>query len=61
MDFGDRRIEFSFRTLAGGPPSRQEVLADLKARGSNAVMGDGFAQDIEDGVKAQRQPNNSKI
>jgi antitoxin (DNA-binding transcriptional repressor) of toxin-antitoxin stability system len=33
-----------------------EVLADLKERGSTAVMDDDFARDIEDGIKPQRQP-----
>ncbi|MBK9169065.1 MAG: hypothetical protein IPM24_16555 [Bryobacterales bacterium] len=33
-----------------------EIVADLKARGSNAVMDDDFARDIEEGIKAQRQP-----
>lgn len=33
-----------------------EVVADLKARGSNAIMDDDFAHDIEEGIKAQRQP-----
>ena len=35
-----------------------EVIADLKARGSDAVMDDDFAHDIEEGIKAQRQPWN---
>ena len=35
-----------------------EVIADLKARGSAAVMDDDFAHDIEEGIKAQRQPWN---
>lgn len=35
-----------------------EVLADLKARGSTAVMDDDFAHDIEEGIRAQRQPWN---
>ena len=35
-----------------------EIVADLKARGSNAVMDDEFARDIEEGIKAQRQPWN---
>ena len=33
-----------------------EIVADLKARGSDAVMDDDFAHDIEEGIKAQRQP-----
>lgn len=35
-----------------------DVIADLKARGSNAVMDEEFARDIEEGIKAQRQPWN---
>lgn len=35
-----------------------EVIADLKARGSDAVMDDDFARDIEEGIKAHRQPWN---
>jgi antitoxin (DNA-binding transcriptional repressor) of toxin-antitoxin stability system len=35
-----------------------EVLADLKARGSNAVIDDDFARDIEEGIKAHRDPWN---
>ena len=35
-----------------------EVIADLKARGSTAVMDDDFARDIEEGIKAHRQPWN---
>ncbi len=35
-----------------------EVIADLKARGSNAEMDEDFARDIEEGIKAQRQPWN---
>ena len=33
-----------------------EVLADLKARGSAAVMDDEFARDVEEGIKAHREP-----
>jgi hypothetical protein len=35
-----------------------EVIADLKARGSNAVMDNDFALDIEEGIKAHREPWN---
>ena len=35
-----------------------EVLADLKARGSTAVVDDEFARDIEEGIKAHREPWN---
>ena len=35
-----------------------EVLADLKARGSTVVMDDEFARDIEEGIKAHREPWN---
>jgi antitoxin (DNA-binding transcriptional repressor) of toxin-antitoxin stability system len=33
-----------------------EVVADLKSRGSDAVIDDAFARDIEAGIEAQRQP-----
>ncbi len=35
-----------------------EIVEDLKARGSQAVMDDSFAHDIEEGIKAQREPWN---
>jgi len=35
-----------------------EVLADLKARGSMAVMDDEFARDVEEGIKEHREPWN---
>jgi antitoxin (DNA-binding transcriptional repressor) of toxin-antitoxin stability system len=35
-----------------------EILADLKARGSDAVMDDSFARDIEEGIRAHSQPWN---
>ncbi len=35
-----------------------EVIADLKARGSEAVMDDEFAHDIEEGIKAHQRPWN---
>ena len=40
-----------------------EIVADLKARASNAAMpaatmDDDFARDIEEGIRAQRQPWN---
>ena len=35
-----------------------EVLADLKARGSTAVMDDEFARDVEEGINAHREPWN---
>ena len=34
----------------------EEVLADLKTRGSTAVIDDEFARDIEEGIKAHREP-----
>jgi len=33
-----------------------EVISDLRARGSTAVMDDEFARDIEEGIQDQRQP-----
>lgn len=35
-----------------------DVIADLKERGSTALIDDDFARDIEEGVNAQRQPWN---
>lgn len=55
-------IEQDHRPVAVLKPSKpvarmiSEIVADLKARGSNAVMDDDFARDIEEGIKAQRQP-----
>jgi hypothetical protein len=57
-------IEQDHRAVAVIKPSKpggrmiSEVIADLKARGSCAVMGDDFARDIEEGIKAHRQPWN---
>lgn len=33
-----------------------EVMADLKARESEAIMDDDFARDVERGIECQRQP-----
>ena len=33
-------------------------VAALRARGSNAVIDDDFAHDIEEGIKAHREPWN---
>jgi antitoxin (DNA-binding transcriptional repressor) of toxin-antitoxin stability system len=35
-----------------------EVLADLQARGSTAVVDDDFARDIEEGIRAHRETWN---
>jgi prevent-host-death family protein len=57
-------IEQGNRPVAVIKPSQpagrmiSEVIADLKARGSTAVMDDDFAHDIEEGIKAHRQPWN---
>jgi antitoxin (DNA-binding transcriptional repressor) of toxin-antitoxin stability system len=57
-------IEEDHRAVAVIKPSKpagrmiSEVIADLKARGSRAVMDDDFARDIEEGIKAHRQPWN---
>jgi len=32
------------------------VIAELKARGSDAAMDEEFAREIEEGIKAHRQP-----
>lgn len=57
-------IEQDHRPVAVIKPSEpagrmiSEIVADLKARGSGAVMDDDFARDIEEGIKAQREPWN---
>jgi antitoxin (DNA-binding transcriptional repressor) of toxin-antitoxin stability system len=57
-------IEQGNRPVAVIKPSKpagrliSEVIADLKARGSDAIMDDDFAHDIEEGIKAHRQPWN---
>ena len=57
-------IEHGSRTVAVIKPSKQagrpisDVIDDLKARGSGAVMDDDFARDIEEGIRANRQPWN---
>jgi antitoxin (DNA-binding transcriptional repressor) of toxin-antitoxin stability system len=33
-----------------------EIVADLEARGSHATMDEDFARDIEEGIKAHREP-----
>ncbi len=43
-------------TPVGRPIS--EVIADLKARGSDAVIDDDFARDVEEGINAHREPWN---
>ena len=55
-------IEQDHRPVAVLKPSlpvgrmSSEIVADLKVRGSNAMIDDDFAHDIEEGIKAQRQP-----
>ena len=55
-------IEHNHRPIAVITPSKpigrsiSAVVADLKARGSNAVMDDDFARDIEAGIGAHREP-----
>jgi antitoxin (DNA-binding transcriptional repressor) of toxin-antitoxin stability system len=57
-------VEQDHRPVAVIKPSQpvgrmiSEVIADLKARGSNAAMDEDSARDIEEGIKAQRQPWN---
>jgi antitoxin (DNA-binding transcriptional repressor) of toxin-antitoxin stability system len=57
-------IEHGDRPVAVIKPSKpagrmiSEVITDLKARGSDAIMDDDFARDIEEGIKAHRQPWN---
>ena len=57
-------IEQDHRPVAVLKPSHpvgrmiSEVVADLEARGSDAVMDEDFARDIAEGIEAQRQPWN---
>jgi antitoxin (DNA-binding transcriptional repressor) of toxin-antitoxin stability system len=57
-------VEQNHRSIAVIKPSQatgrmiSEVLADLKSRKSSAAMDEDFARDIEEGIKAQRQPWN---
>jgi antitoxin (DNA-binding transcriptional repressor) of toxin-antitoxin stability system len=52
----DDRPVAVIKPLKAGGRMISEVIADLKARGSNVVMDDNFAHDIEEGIKAHRQP-----
>jgi antitoxin (DNA-binding transcriptional repressor) of toxin-antitoxin stability system len=55
-------IEQNHRPVAVIKPSRSqgrmisEIIADLKARGSDAMIDDNFARDVEEGIKAHREP-----
>jgi len=55
-------VEQNHRPIAVIRPSRpagrpiSEIIADLKSRGSKAVIDDDFARDIEEGIKAHREP-----
>lgn len=57
-------IEYDNRPVAVIKPSRpvgrpiSEVIADLKANGSDATMDEAFAHDIEEGINAHQQPWN---
>ena len=54
----DHRPVAVMRQLQPAGRMISEVIADLKARGSDATMDDDFARDIEEGIKAHRQPWN---
>jgi antitoxin (DNA-binding transcriptional repressor) of toxin-antitoxin stability system len=57
-------VEQNHRPVAVIKPSRPmgrmitEVVADLKARGSSAVIDDDFARDIAEGIQGHREPWN---
>ena len=57
-------IEQNHRAVAVIKPSKpagrmiSEIVADLRARGSKAVIDDAFARDIEEGIQAHREPWN---
>ncbi len=54
----DNRPVAVIRTPAPAGRMISEVIADLKARGSISVMAEDFARDIEEGLKANREPWN---
>jgi antitoxin (DNA-binding transcriptional repressor) of toxin-antitoxin stability system len=60
-------VEQDHRAVAVIKPSQpvgrmiSDVIADLKARGSSAAMDEEFAHDIEEGIRAQRQPWNPRF
>ena len=55
-------VEQDHRPVAVIKPSQpagrmiSEIVSDLKARGSTAVIDDDFALDVEEGIQAHRQP-----
>ena len=55
-------VEENHRPVAVIKPSQpagrmiSEIICDLKTRGSQAVIDDDFARDVENGIEAQRQP-----
>lgn len=57
-------IEQDHRPIAVIKPSKpagrmiSEIVADLKARGSTAMIDGDFARDIEEGIKLHREPWN---
>lgn len=57
-------VEQDHRPVAVIKPSQQtgrmisEVIAGMEAAGANAVLDEDFAKDVEEGIKAHRQPWN---
>ena len=57
-------VEQDHRAVAVIKPSQpvgrmiSDVIADLQARGSGVTMDEDFAHDIEEGIRARRQPWN---
>jgi antitoxin (DNA-binding transcriptional repressor) of toxin-antitoxin stability system len=57
-------IEEDSRPIAVIKPSKpggrliSEVIADLEASGASAVLDEDFAQDVEEGINAHREPWN---
>jgi antitoxin (DNA-binding transcriptional repressor) of toxin-antitoxin stability system len=57
-------IEQDHKAIAVLKPSEgagrklSEIIADLKARGSDAVMDEDFARDVQEGIDARRDPWN---
>jgi antitoxin (DNA-binding transcriptional repressor) of toxin-antitoxin stability system len=59
---GEVVVEQNHRPIAVIKPTKpagrpiSEVVAELRARGSNTVIDDDFARDIEAGIESHRQP-----
>ncbi len=55
IEQGNRPVAV-IKPSAPGGRMISKVISDLRARGSNSVVDDSFAEDIEEGIKIDRQP-----